>query len=85
MDGECNIRWEPFHLYLPVFQKSIEEGTDYYSVNDTRARNVAFLPMVLIPFKANTPSTEPSVMKEPTNWGKARKSRWLPTWNIAAA
>ena len=31
----------PFYTYQ-FFKKSIEEGTDYYSVNDTRARNVAF-------------------------------------------
>lgn len=72
-------------LYLPVFKKSIEEGTDYYSVNDTRARNVAFFANGTYSFQGKY-TLNGTIRYEGTNkLGKARKSRWLPTWNIAAA
>ena len=74
----------PFYTYQ-FFKKSIEEGTDYYSVNDTRARNVAFFANGTYSFQGKY-TLNGTIRYEGTNkLGKARKSRWLPTWNIAAA
>lgn len=74
----------PFYTYQ-FFKKSIEEGNDYYSVNDTRARNAAFFANGTYSYKGKY-TLNGTIRYEGTNkLGKARKSRWLPTWNIAAA
>ena len=74
----------PFYTYQ-FFKKSIEEGSDYYSVNDTRARNAAFFANGTYSYKGKY-TLNGTIRYEGTNkLGKARKSRWLPTWNIAAA
>lgn len=74
----------PFYTYQ-FFKKSIEDGTDYYSINDTRARNVAFFANGTYSYKGKY-TLNGTIRYEGTNkLGKARKSRWLPTWNIAAA
>lgn len=74
----------PFYTYQ-FFKKSIEDSTDYYSINDTRARNVAFFANGTYSYKGKY-TLNGTIRYEGTNkLGKARKSRWLPTWNIAAA
>lgn len=74
----------PFYAYN-FFKKSIEEGSDYYYLENKRVRNVAFFANATYSYKGRY-TLNGTVRYEGTNkLGKARKSRWLPTWNIAAA
>lgn len=74
----------PFYTYQ-FFKKSIEEGNDYYSLDDTRLRNAAFFANGTYSFKGKY-TVNGTIRYEGTNkLGKARKSRWLPTWNLSAA
>ena len=74
----------PFYTYQ-FFKKSSEDGNDYYSLDDTRIRNVAFFANGTYSFQGKY-TLNGTIRYEGTNkLGKARKSRWLPTWNISAA
>ncbi len=74
----------PFYTYS-FFKKSIEEGTDYYYLENKRPRNVAFFANGTYSYKGKY-TLNGTIRYEGTNkLGKARKSRWLPTWNIATA
>jgi TonB-linked SusC/RagA family outer membrane protein len=74
----------PFYIYQ-FFKKSVEDGEDYYSVNNTNERSVAFFANGTYSYKGKY-TLNSTVRYEGTNrLGKSRSARWLPTWNIAGA
>ncbi len=74
----------PFYTYQ-FFKKSIEEGTDYYSLTNTRSRSAAFFTNATYSYQGKY-TVNGTYRYEGTNrLGKSRSARWLPTWNISAA
>lgn len=74
----------PFYSY-EFFKKSVEEGTDYYSLNNTHSRSVAFFSNATYSYNGRY-TVNGTLRYEGTNkLGKSRSARWLPTWNIAGA
>ena len=67
------------------FKQSQEEGSDYYYVTNGYGRDVAFFGTATYSWKARY-TINGTIRYEGSNrLGKARKSRWLPTWNVSAA
>lgn len=74
----------PFYVY-EFFKKSIEEGTDYYSLTNTTSRSAAFFGNATYSYKGRY-TVNGTYRYEGTNrLGKSRSARWLPTWNISGA
>jgi len=74
----------PFYAY-EVFKKGKEEGSDYYGLNHTKDRSVAFFTNLTYSYKGKY-TLNGTFRYEGTNkLGKATSARWLPTWNVAAA
>lgn len=74
----------PFYVY-EYFKKSIEEGTDYYSLMNTASRSAAFFGNATYSYKGKY-TINGTYRYEGTNrLGKSRSARWLPTWNISGA
>lgn len=74
----------PFYVYQ-FFKKSIEEGSDYFSINSTRSRNAAFFANATYSYDARY-TVNGTIRYEGSNkLGKSRSARWLPTWNISGA
>ena len=67
------------------FKQSQEEGSEYYYVSNGYGRDVAFFGTATYSWKARY-TLNGTIRYEGSNrLGKARKSRWLPTWNVSAA
>lgn len=74
----------PFYTYQ-FFKKSIEEGTDYYSLSNTRSRSSAFFANATYSYKGKY-TINGTYRYEGTNrLGKSHSARWLPTWNVSGA
>ncbi|KAA6340687.1 TonB-dependent receptor SusC [termite gut metagenome] len=74
----------PFYVYQ-FFKKSVEEGTNYYSLSNTHARNTAFFANGTYSYKGRY-TVNGTVRYEGSNkLGKSRSARWLPTWNLSGA
>lgn len=74
----------PYYVY-DFFKKGIEGGTDYYSLNRTRNRSVAFFANATYSYKGKY-TLNGTVRYEGTNrMGRSRSSRWMPTWNVSGA
>lgn len=74
----------PFYAYQ-AFKKSVETGDDYFSVTNTRTRDVAFMGHATYSYDAKY-VLDGTIRYEGSNkLGRSRKARWLPTWNISGA
>ena len=74
----------PYYIYQ-YFKKGIEDGEQYFSLNNTAVRSVAFFANANYSYKGRY-SLNGTVRYEGTNrMGKSRSARWLPTWNISGA
>ena len=74
----------PNYDYL-FFKQGKEENSNYYTVTDTRTRDVAFFGTATYSYKGKY-TFNGTVRYEGSNkLGKSRSARWLPTWNISAA
>lgn len=81
---QYNMGMIPFYDYR-IFKKGQEEGSDYYSLSDTYFRNNAYAFNATYSYKGRY-TLNGTFRYEGTNkLGKARKSRWLPTWNVSGA
>ena len=68
-----------------VFKKSQEQGSDYYSLENTHERSAAFVGVATYSWKRRYSLTG-TYRYEGTNlMGKSRSARWLPTWNLSGA
>ncbi|NCC10887.1 MAG: SusC/RagA family TonB-linked outer membrane protein [Bacteroidia bacterium] len=67
------------------FKQLSEENGNYYSVGDTRGRDVAFFGTTTYSYKGKY-TVNGTVRYEGSNkLGKSRQARWLPTWNVSGA
>ncbi len=74
----------PFYI-LEFFKKSIEDGSDYYSLNHYRNRSAAFFGNGTYSYKGRY-IVNGTYRYEGTNrLGPSRQARWLPTWNVSGA
>jgi TonB-linked SusC/RagA family outer membrane protein len=74
----------PFIDYT-LFKQQVEEGSTYYSNQWTYRRSAAFFGTATYSYAARY-ILNGTMRYEGTNkLGKARSSRWLPTWNISGA
>jgi hypothetical protein len=74
----------PFYAYK-AFKKGQEEGSNYYTLENTNTRNVAFFANGTYSYKGKY-SINGTVRYEGSNkLGKTRSSRWLPTWNVSGS
>lgn len=81
---QYNMGEIPYYIYH-FFKKSIEEGNDYYSLNRTRGRNVAFFANATYSYKGKYIVNGTARYEGTNRLGRSRAARWLPTWNISGA
>jgi TonB-linked SusC/RagA family outer membrane protein len=74
----------PFYTYQ-FFKKSIEEGTDYYSLTNRYVRSSAFFANATYSYKGRYVLNGTYRYEGTNRLGKSRTARWLPTWNISGA
>lgn len=74
----------PFYTYQ-FFKKSIEEGTDYYSLSNTFVRSAAFFANATYSYKGRYVINGTYRYEGTNRLGKSRSARWLPTWNVSGA
>jgi TonB-linked SusC/RagA family outer membrane protein len=74
----------PFYVY-EFFKKGIEDGTDYYSLSHTKVRNTAFFGNATYSYRGKYTFNGTYRYEGTNGLGKARSSRWLPTWNLAGS
>jgi TonB-linked SusC/RagA family outer membrane protein len=74
----------PDYVY-PVFKKGDEENTNYYTISNTRSRNVAFFATAIYSYEGKYTVNGTFRYEGSNKFGTSRTARWLPTWNISAA
>lgn len=68
-----------------VFKKGQEDGNDYFTLSNRHTRSAAFFANATYSWKGRY-TVNGTFRYEGTNGlGKARTSRWLPTWNVSGA
>lgn len=67
------------------FKQGKEEGSQYYTVEETRSREVAFFGTATYSYQGRY-TVNGTIRYEGSNkLGRSRSARWLPTWNISGA
>lgn len=74
----------PFYAY-EVFKKGKEEGSDYYTMDNTHSRNVAFFGNLTYSYKGKYTLNGTLRYEGSNRLGRSTSSRWLPIWNVSAA
>jgi TonB-linked SusC/RagA family outer membrane protein len=74
----------PFYTY-ELLKKGIEENNLYYSLENTRYRNVAFFGNATYSYKAKYTLNGTLRYEGSNKLGRSQSARWLPTWNISGA
>lgn len=74
----------PFYAY-EVFKRGVEEGSNYYTMNNTRSRIAAFASNATYSYKGKYTLNGTFRYEGSNQLGKSRDARWLPTWNIAGS
>jgi TonB-linked SusC/RagA family outer membrane protein len=74
----------PYYDYQ-IFKKGQEENTQYYSMDNTFVRSIAYFANGTYSYKGKY-SLNGTIRYEGTNkLGKTTTARWLPTWNVGFA
>jgi TonB-linked SusC/RagA family outer membrane protein len=73
-----------FFNYL-AFKKYREENTDYYTLNNTIGKNLAFFAQPNYSYMGRYNFSGTIRYEGSNRLGKSRSARWLPTWNISGA
>jgi TonB-linked SusC/RagA family outer membrane protein len=81
---QYNLGDVPSYVYQ-VFKRGQEENTDYYTINDTRTRNVAFFGTAIYSYEGKYTVNGTFRYEGSNKFGHSRVSRWLPTWNVSGA
>ncbi|KAA6343384.1 TonB-dependent receptor SusC [termite gut metagenome] len=68
-----------------IFKKLRESNGDYYSIDNTFRRNVAFFGTGTYSYKGIYTFNLTGRYEGSNRLGKARRARWLPTWNVSGA
>lgn len=81
---QYNMGETPSYAYQ-VFKKNAEANSDYYTMDNTHERSVAYFANGTYSYLGKY-SINGTYRYEGTNrLGKSRSARWLPTWNISGA
>ena len=74
----------PLYAYQ-VFKRGQEEGSNYYTMQNSHIRSAAFFGTGTYSYKGRYQVTG-TIRYEGTNYlGKATSARWMPTWNVSSA
>lgn len=68
-----------------AFKKYREDNTDYYTLNNTIGKNVAFFANPNYSYMGRYNLSGTLRYEGSNRLGKSRSARWLPTWNISGA
>ncbi|MCL2098453.1 MAG: SusC/RagA family TonB-linked outer membrane protein [Bacteroidales bacterium] len=68
-----------------VFKQSSEQGTQYYSIADTREREAAFFGLATYSYMSKYILNATFRYEGTNRLGESTSARWLPTWNIAGS
>lgn len=74
----------PFYAYQ-VFKKGVEEGSKYYTMDNTHARNIAYFGNLTYSYKGRYTVNGTMRYEGSNKLGRTTSSRWLPTWNVSGA
>ncbi|WP_333699913.1 SusC/RagA family TonB-linked outer membrane protein, partial [Bacteroides congonensis] len=74
----------PAYDYL-YFKQANEENSNYYTVDETRSREVAFFGTATYSYKGKYTINGTLRYEGSNKLGKSRAARWLPTWNVSGA
>ena len=74
----------PAYDYL-YFKQANEENSNYYTVDETRSREVAFFGTATYSYQGKYTINGTLRYEGSNKLGKSRAARWLPTWNISGA
>lgn len=74
----------PNYNYL-YFKQGNEENAAYYTVDETRSREIAFFGTATYSYKGKYTLNGTMRYEGSNKLGKSRSARWLPTWNISGA
>lgn len=67
------------------FKQGNEENADYYTVETTRSRQVAFFGTGTYSYQGKYTLNGTLRYEGSNKLGKSRSARWLPTWNVSGA
>ena len=81
---QYEMGYVPFYAY-EVFKQGKEQNTDYYTLSDTRYRNVAFFFNGTYSWMGRYTINGTLRYEGSNRMGRSRNARWLPTWNVAGA
>ena len=72
----------PLYAYK-VFKQGAEQGTDYFTMDNTHTRQAAFFGTATYSYKGRYSLTG-TLRYEGSNYlGHANSARWMPTWNVS--
>lgn len=74
----------PAYNYM-YFKQGSEENAQYYSVDVTRGRQLAFFGTGTYSYKGKYTFNGTLRYEGSNKLGKSRSARWLPTWNVSGA
>jgi TonB dependent receptor. len=74
----------PAYNYM-YFKQGSEENAQYYSVDITRGRQLAFFGTGTYSYKGKYTINGTLRYEGSNKLGKSRSARWLPTWNVSGA
>ena len=67
------------------FKQGNEENTAYYTIDETRSREIAFFGTATYSYQGKYTLNGTLRYEGSNKLGKSRSARWLPTWNISGA
>jgi TonB-linked SusC/RagA family outer membrane protein len=73
------------HYAYEVFKKGQEENSDYYGLENTVSRGVAFFFNGTYSYKGRYTLNGTLRYEGSNRMGNSRSARWLPTWNLSGA
>lgn len=74
----------PFYVY-EFFKQGIEQGNSYYSLNNSRTRNAAYIGQATYSYLGKYVLSGTFRYEGSNKLGRSRSARWLPTWNVGLA
>ena len=66
-----------------IFKKGQEDGSDYFTIDNTHERRTAYFGTGTYSYKSRYSLTGTIRYEGSNRLGKARSARWLPTWNVS--
>jgi TonB-linked SusC/RagA family outer membrane protein len=73
------------HYDYRYFKQGNEEGSQYFTIDETRVRSASYLMTGTYSYKGKYTINGTTRYEGTNKLGKSRTARWLPTWNIAGA